>query len=224
MATPSDVQNALIARGFDVGPDGADGDIGRNTLNAMMRALERIPLVTFPSETPDKLDDPAWLAIARKYLGVKEIKGPHHNPHIVEWWKDIGAPFKDDETPWCGAFVGGVLVEAGIKPVSGGAAARAWLKLPVELSKPAYGCVVVFWRGTKTGTAGHVGFVVGRDKFGNLMVLGGNQSDAVNIKPFAMSGPNDRVLGYRWPGVYPYADRFNLPLLGSDGKLSTDEA
>jgi uncharacterized protein (TIGR02594 family) len=92
------------------------------------------------------------------------------------------------------------------------------------LSKPAYGCVVVFWRGTKTGTAGHVGFVVGRDKFGNLMVLGGNQSDAVNIKPFAMSGPNDRVLGYRWPGVYPYPERFNLPLLGSDGKLSTDEA
>lgn len=220
MSTARDVQNALIARGFDVGPAGADGKIGPRTLSAMIKALDQIPLKTFPSETPDKLNDPAWLAVARKYVGQKEIKGPHHNPHILEWWKDIGSHYKDDETPWCGAFVGGVLAEAGIQPVKNGASARAWLNLPVKLDKPAYGSIVVFWRGAKSGSAGHVGFVVGRDKFGNLMVLGGNQSDAVNIKPFDTA----RVLGYRWPGIYPYADRFNLPLLGSDGKTSTNEA
>lgn len=164
--------------------------------------------------------DPAWLATARQYLGQKEIKGPHHNPHILKWWKDIGAPFKDDETAWCGAFVGGVLSETGIKPVSGGAAARAWSKLPVKLDRPAYGCVVVFWRNSPSSGLGHVGFVVGVDKFGNLMVLGGNQGDAVTIKPF----DKGRVVGYYWPGVYPYEDRFKLPVLNSDGKLSTNEA
>lgn len=166
------------------------------------------------------MKDPAWIAAARRYLGQRETKGPHHNPHILKWWKNIGAPFKDDETPWCGAFVGGVLAETGIKPVSGGASARNWQKLPVKLDKPAYGCVVIFWRGSRNGHSGHVGFVVGGDRAGNLMVLGGNQSDAVNIKPFS----RDRVLGYRWPGVYPYEERFNLPLLDSDGRVSTNEA
>ncbi len=164
--------------------------------------------------------DPAWIATARRYLGQREVKGPHHNPHVLRWWKSIGAPFKDDETPWCGGFVGGVLSETGIKPVAGGASARAWLKLPVKLDRPAYGCVVVFWRGDPNGASGHVGFVVGRDRAGNLMVLGGNQADAVNIKPFSRS----RVLGYRWPGLYPYEERFKLPLLASDGKVSTNEA
>lgn len=164
--------------------------------------------------------DPAWLAQARKYLGQKERKGPHHNPHILKWWKNIGAPFNDDETPWCGAFVGGVLAETGIKPVIGGASARAWLKLPVKIDKPAVGAVVVFWRGSKRGASGHVGFVVGKDQRGNLMVLGGNQGDAVTIKPFG----KDRILGYRWPGIMPYASRYRLPIISSDGKVSTNEA
>jgi len=166
------------------------------------------------------MQDTAWIAQAKKYLGQFEIKGPHHNPHILKWWKDIGAPFADDETAWCGGFVGGVLSEVGIKPVKGGAAARAWLKMPVKLDRAAVGSVVIFWRGSKGGASGHVGFVVGQDQRGNLMVLGGNQGDAINIKPFG----RDRVLGYRWPGIYPYEERFNLPIINSDGKLSTNEA
>lgn len=168
------------------------------------------------------MNDPAWIAAAKAYLGLKEVKGPHHNAHILKWWKDIGAHFKDDETPWCGAFIGGVLSEVGIKPVAGGASARNWLKLPVKLDKPAVGCIVVFSR----GAGGHVGFVVGKDQHGNLMVLGGNQSDAVNIKPFdpRLEGKGGRILGYRWPGIYPYAERFKLPVVTSDGKLSTNEA
>lgn len=166
------------------------------------------------------MSDPAWIATARQYFGQREIKGPHHNPHVLEWWKKIGSPFADDETPWCGAFVGGVLSETGIKPVAGGASARAWLKMPVKLDRPAFGCIVIFWRGSPQGGSGHVGFVVGKDARGNLMVLGGNQGDAVNIKPFDLG----RVLGYRWPGIYPYAERFNLPIVASDGRVSTNEA
>lgn len=167
------------------------------------------------------LSDPAWLATARKYVGQKEIKGPHHNPHVLQWWKDIGAPwFKDDETPWCGAYVGGSLVETGIAPPKGAASARSFLDMPVKLDKPAYGCIVIFWRGSRHGASGHVGFVVGIDRHGNLMVLGGNQSDKVSIVPFDTA----RVLGYRWPGIWPYDERFVLPLLDSNGKVSTNEA
>lgn len=163
--------------------------------------------------------DPAWIANARKYVGLQEKFGPQHDPHILQWWKNIGAPFEDDETPWCGAFVGGNLFEAGIKPVAGGASAKAWLKLPVKLDKPAFGAVVIFDR-PPNPASGHVGFIVGRDQKGNLMVLGGNQGNRVSIKPFPIS----RVKGYRWPGNYPREERFSLPLLTSDGRLSTNEA
>lgn len=166
------------------------------------------------------MQDPAWITTAKKYLGQSEIKGPHHNSHILAWWKDIGAPFKDDETPWCGAFVGGVLSETGIRPPPGGASARAYLKMPVKLDKPAVGCVVVFWRGSPSGGNGHVTFCIGQDQKGNLMCLGGNQGDHVSVAAFAKT----RVLGYRWPGIYPYPERFVLPIVKSDGTLSQNEA
>ena len=170
------------------------------------------------------LHDPVWLAIAKKYIGLKEIKGPHHNKQILRFWRDIGAPFHDDETPWCGAFAGGVLREAGFPTPVNGASARSYLSLPTKLTKPAVGAIVIFWRGSKSGPNGHVGFVVGADRHGNIMVLGGNQGDAVSIKPFAITGPNARVLGYRWPGIFPVKERFNLPIIDSDGRLSENEA
>jgi hypothetical protein len=54
---------------------------------------------------------------------------------------------------------------------------------------------VVFWRGSRDGYSGHVGFVTGLTRDGHLIVLGGNQGDEVNEKAFA----RDRVLSYRWP-------------------------
>jgi len=89
------------------------------------------------------MSEPAWVLTARKYVGLREIKGPHHNPEILKWWKSIGAPFADDETPWCGAFVGGVLRETGIPTVAGAAAARNHLNMKVKLDKPAVGAIVV---------------------------------------------------------------------------------
>lgn len=173
-----------------------------------------------------------WVAEARKYIGTKEIKGVKHNPVILGLWKSAfdatnqatPAVFKNDETAWCGGFVGGVLAKANLGkhiPKSF-AMAKAWLNAGTKLNNAAYGCVVVFWRGNPKGASGHVGFVVGRDRSGNLMVLGGNQADAVNIKPFAVS----RVLGYRWCGTQslPNTSRFALPVLASDGKVSKNEA
>ena len=173
-----------------------------------------------------------WVAEARKYIGTKEIKGAKHNDLVLGLWRaafeatnqPITTPFKNDETAWCGGFVGGVLAKAGLGhhiPQSF-AMARSWLKAGTKLNNPAYGCVVVFWRGSRTGSSGHVGFVVGRDSRGNLMVLGGNQSDQVNIMPFDKS----RVLGYRWCGTQdmPATHRFALPILASDGKVSKNEA
>lgn len=158
--------------------------------------------------------DPIWLQHARLFLGSKEIVGPKHNDVVVGFWRVIGLKFTDDETPWCAGYVGAMLQHSGY-PYLKSAWARDYLKYGVKLDAPAYGCIVVFER----GSGGHVGFVVGKTANGMLMVLGGNQSNAVTIAAFDPK----RVLGYRWPGVYPFPERFNLPLLTSTGKLSTNE-
>ena len=96
----------------------------------------------------------------------------------------------------------------------------AWVDAGERLTAPAYGCIVVF---NRTG-GGHVGFVVGRDREGNLMVLGGNQGNKVSIAKFA----KDRVVAYVWPsngsGNKPAQDRYRLPVLAANGAFSTNEA
>lgn len=136
-----------------------------------------------------------WIELARQFIGLHEVKGREHNPEILQMWKDIKrGGIKDDETPWCAAFVGAMLERAGIQS-SRFESAKSYLSWGVQLKEPQADCVVVF---TRDG-GGHVGFVVGQDSVGNLLVLGGNQSDAVNVRAF----PRARVSGYRWPDGVP---------------------
>ncbi|ENJ8541399.1 TIGR02594 family protein [Raoultella planticola] len=145
-----------------------------------------------------------WITEARKHIGQMEIKGPRHNPLILQFWKDIKrGGIKDDETPWCAAFVGAMLERVDIKS-SRFESAKSYLSWGVALREPAYGCIVVFSR----DGGGHVGFVIGQQENGDLMVLGGNQSDAVNIRAFSRS----RVTGYRWP-VNVAKDTRKLPIM-----------
>lgn len=163
-----------------------------------------------------------WLRLALSSLGLSEISGSQHNPLILQWWKAIRAPFTDDETPWCAAFVGGVLEHCGLRSTRS-AAARSYQNWGTKLDGPCVGAVVVFWRGSPNSAKGHVGFVVGRDKFNNLLVLGGNQGNKVSIKAF----PYGRVIGYRWPKALeapgPTGTMY-LPTLDVTSGLSTNEA
>lgn len=52
MATVLDVQRALLARGYDIGNSGADGEIGPATLNAVLSMLRLIPAVASPPPAP----------------------------------------------------------------------------------------------------------------------------------------------------------------------------
>lgn len=139
--------------------------------------------------------DPSWLAEARQWIGLNEIKGADHAPEILQMWRDIKrGGIRDDETPWCAAFVGAMFERVGVRSTRF-ESARSYLEWGVPLKSPVHGCVAVFSR----EGGGHVGFVVGRDAAGNILVLGGNQSDAVNVRAFPVS----RVTGYRWPAGVP---------------------
>ena len=107
------------------------------------------------------MNELSWIGIARSYIGLREIKGIRHHARIVGWFAAIKAAwFTTDETPWCGAFVGGVLVEDGKPVVKEAARALRWAAYGVPLTDPAYGAIAVK---TRAG-GGHVGFVVGRDQ------------------------------------------------------------
>lgn len=160
------------------------------------------------------MTDLTWIDEAKKHIGLKEIKGSKHNAQIVMFWKAIKrGGIKDDETPWCAAFVGAMLESVGIVSTRY-ESAKSYEKWGLKLDAPVYGCVVVF---TREG-GGHVGFVVGQDKSGNLLVLGGNQGDAVNVRAF----PRSRATAYRWPvGVKLLQN--DLPVLAS-AEISRNEA
>jgi uncharacterized protein (TIGR02594 family) len=147
--------------------------------------------------------EPAWMAIARGEIGVKEVPGTgadKSNPRIEEYftWTTHGkAP---DHVPWCGAFVSFCLGKAGI-PIGksgnskGSALASDWLQWGKPVATPLPGCVVVL-KPLASGASGHVGFFV-KVGGGQVHLLAGNQSDAVNITPYPLSYVRDN--GYRWP-------------------------
>lgn len=229
MKTILDIQKRLLALGYSLGPAGADGIMGPSTEKAIIafkvaKGLQARPYVgpvtleklfgyAVAGQKPLGTGEPRWLAFARRYCGLREIKGRNHAPEILAMWKVLGLPFADDETPWCAGFAGFVLESVGIASTRSGMA-RSYERWGVKLEKPAVGALVTF----KRAGGGHVGFVTGRDAAGNIMVLGANQADAVNIKPFAAS----RVTGYWWPKGEPLPEGA-LPTVQSDGQLSTNE-
>jgi len=159
------------------------------------------------------MNEPQWLNIARTYLGTRELGGKDTAPIIRQWLIKLGAWWADDETPWCGVAVAAWMREAGIVLPKHWYRARGWLDWGVPLRDPALGCVVVYER----GGSGHVGLVVGIDKAGRIMTLGGNQGNKVSIAPFDRS----RVLGFRYPSVEALDKFAALPLLSSDGQVAS---
>jgi uncharacterized protein (TIGR02594 family) len=206
----SPTRRAIIAFKISKGLEPRDY-VGPITLAALRQAPS-------PRTVPPKVaGEPVWLRRARQEIGVTEIAGKVHSKRVLSYWELAKLYFTDDETPWCAGFVGAMLEDCGIKSTRSGMA-RSYDKWGQPCG-PVPGAIVTFWRGSKTGGSGHVGFLDARDQNGNLMILGGNQSDAVNIKPFSTS----RLIGYRWPvGFDPSGAA--LTTVASDGKVSTNEA
>lgn len=172
------------------------------------------------------MNEPLWLIEARKLIGLEEIHGPGTASEIVELWADAGLRISDDETAWCAGFVGGCLKRGGVKP-SGSAAARSYERWGFDVWELGdegipVGAVIVYSR-PPNPQQGHVGFAVGVTKEGHIMTLGGNQGDKVCIRPFKA----ERIVAVRWPiegkdDIHIIHSR--LPLMASDGHLSTNES
>lgn len=230
--TVKQIQEALIARGYALGKDGADGDPGPKTL-AALRAFQKVaglvpdglagPLTMKALQSNDVSqrrvapEHPAWLTLAVADLGTKEAAGKHNNPKVVAYYKDAGFPgIKSDSTAWCAAALGAWLHRSGIKP-SGSLAARSYERWGVGLRNPVLGCIATKKRGS--GWQGHVFIVVGANKT-DVFGIGANQDDAVGFGSF----PRSEITAYRWPSGVPIPTHPNLPTTVAGAKHAVSEA
>jgi uncharacterized protein (TIGR02594 family) len=144
---------------------------------------------------------PKWMEIAEKEIGQKEIRG-EENPRIIEYHSTTTLKAKEDEVPWCSAFVNWCIVQAGIIGTNS-AAAKSWLSWGEEIDVPVPGCICVIHKKVKgedknTGSSSgyHVAFYR-REDANRIWLLGGNQGN--QVKETSFSFLNYEVCGYRMP-------------------------
>ncbi len=235
MKTTADVQRALIALGHDLGnggpsgkgDDGLWGGLSRRATLAYQKAqgLKQTGLAdadTLRRLFPDGARAPAilppWYAEMQRRKGLHEGR---HRSALMAWLRSDGETLGDPaRLPWCGDAVETALhLTLPDEPrIVNPYLARNWMKFGRPLAMPAIGAVLVFWRGARDGTSGHVGFYAGEDA-GALHVLGGNQSDAITVARLG----RDRLLGMRWPSTYALPTGGRV-LAAGGGALSTNEA
>jgi uncharacterized protein (TIGR02594 family) len=145
--------------------------------------------------------------LAQRYVGIAEIAGDKNHP-LIQWWLSLCSMSLEtpDTVAWCAAFVNGISWELRL-PRSKSAAARSCLNVgvPTKLEDAKVGNdIVILKRGKEpqpgpevtSGAPGHVGFFGGVEGVGAsqvVLVLGGNQGDAVSLARF----PVRSILGVR---------------------------
>ena len=163
---------------------------------------------------------PKMLKEALKHYGTLEHRDSANNPDILKWATEIGgwvgSYFKSDSIPWCGLFMGIVAKRSGYSIPNNPLSALAWASFGTPVKEAKLGYVLVFTR----GGGGHVGLYVGEDAAA-FHVLGGNQSDSVNITRIAKS----RLYSIQRP-KYKVGEPANVRkiILSASGVLSRNEA
>lgn len=161
---------------------------------------------------------PKMILEALRLFGTHEVAGPGNNAAIIGWASETGlrAVYTADSIPWCGLFMAVVAKRAGKEFPKNPLWALSWSSFGDDCKTPELGDVLVFTR--KGG--GHVGLYVGEDTHA-YHVLGGNQSNSVNITRIAKS----RLYIARRP-EYRIATPPNVRkiTLFATGSLSTNEA
>jgi uncharacterized protein (TIGR02594 family) len=221
MVSTLQVQRALASLGYDPGPiDGvrgrktilatiafqraeklmADGLVGPKTaalLFARETAATPVPGVSGPTDDAPNAPVP-WFVEAQRLIGVAEDRSARSNPLLIGWGREIDCRYTNDETPWCGLFVGHCIASQMLaEPLpTNPLGARQWQTFGRGCD-PQPGAVMVFWRVSRSDGRGHVGFYVAEDKAGYFHILGGNQSDAVNVSRV----PKSRFVAARWPAT-----------------------
>lgn len=202
----------------------ADGIAGPMTKAALLEGIVAAPK-KMVGPRKSLVGMPEWLRFAYSFLGLKEIPGKRHNQKIVGWWESLGLHFRDDETPWCAGFANRMVQLCGLPiPKKYRAAALGWVwnGYGTELPGPALGAFMIMTRPGRAGS-GHITIVAGKNRKGQIMGLGGNQGNMVQINPYH---PTARKARYFWPqgAALPKSHGMKtLPVITSGGAKLVNE-
>jgi uncharacterized protein (TIGR02594 family) len=207
-------------RGSFLGAENAPktlGDFVANTeavLDAALKAAFEKTKQVVPEELPKIAQGEApWFDVARDELGKDISEMNTQSQRIVSYFEATNfGKGATPATPWCGAFAAFCVKQAGLEPPTGAAVAANWKKWGSEISfrsgEIPEGAVVVLSPSEGTGTSGHVAFFNGfADNGKRVKLLGGNQSDALNVKSFMTS----RIAAVRWIDLQPKAPPDDSP-------------
>ena len=121
-----------------------------------------------------------WMDVAQNELAVAEFN-PGDNPRILQYHAAVKSKFTSDAIPWCASFVSWCLQQVNVNEFSSPSAA-AWIGFGSKLTSPEFGAIAVYQRVQRDGRIqNHVAFVAGVDSSGDIILLGGNQSDMVSL-------------------------------------------
>jgi len=141
------------------------------------------------------------LEMAQRFVGLTEIPGRVDNPQILAMLRLDAEWPKNDEVPWCSAFLNYICWLLRL-PRSKSLLARSWLSVgipqTIDTAEPGFDTVILKRSGGRQPgpsdltAPGHVGLFAGLEG-GKVLIVGGNQSDQVSTSPYYIT----RILGIR---------------------------
>lgn len=169
---------------------------------------------------------PKLVAAGLEYLGEKEIPGKASNSTIIEMANKIGLQgiYTNDDISWCAVFINFLCFISG-KPLSQTTTDKYELMRAISFSKWGnkvevkdiqLGDIVVI---SRTGGY-HVFIAIALTKSGNIIGLGGNQSNQTSIAEFDIK----RVVAVRRYYATSAPLSAKKYIVDSTGLLSTNEA
>ncbi len=139
---------------------------------------------------PDARGNYHFADVASSMIGVNENRDTAAIASFIKRY--AGVEIDPRRTAWCAAFVNAVLGSQGVKG-TGKLNARSFLNFGTATDNPREGDIAVFSRGGANSGSGHVGFFKGFDAQGNVIIVGGNQSNSVSTTTMSA----DKLLGFR---------------------------
>ncbi len=216
------LQSRLNAHGFAVRVDGAIGTQTTTALKAFQKAkglretgvadartVEKLRAISTPhevSETPPAELMPPWMMEMHRRMGLNEIR----DNAALSAWLNIGRYLGNPKNlPWCGDAVETCIVKTlpdELVP-NNPFFAQAWKDFGNDAGGFRVGAIgVIRW----SGSSGHVGIEAAR-KNGKILLLGGNQSNAINLTWF----PEAKFIAHRWPKTFPVKQYSQLTAAGA---------
>lgn len=136
-----------------------------------------------------------WLATASQEIGVKEYPGDDANHPRIQLYLSTVNNLSDldkqrDETAWCSCFMNWCVEQCQMAGTDS-AWAKSWgnWRTAVSVDKAQTGDIAVFDRSSATGGGGHVAIFITLDAAKrSVLVLGGNQSNAVRYAWYPVDG------------------------------------